>query len=76
MSRLTRDGTAETVSRDQIPSMNADREIFMFPVQLTTGWQPYPFDPYSCYMCDHTYYTYIHISRIENKAKNYLKIAI
>ena len=23
-------------------------------------WQPYPVDPYSCYMCDHTY---IHISR-------------
>ena len=18
-------------------------------------WQPYPVDPYSCYMCDHTY---------------------
>ena len=19
------------------------------------NWQPYPIDPYSCYMCDHTY---------------------
>ena len=24
-------------------------------------WQPYPVDPYSCYMCD---YTYIHIFRV------------
>ena len=30
MSRLTRDGTAEPVSR-------GDREIFIFPVQLTTS---------------------------------------
>ena len=21
-------------------------------------WQPYPVDPYSCYMCDHTYMFY------------------
>ena len=34
MSRLTRDGTAEPVSRDQ--SVNADREISIFPVQLAT----------------------------------------
>ena len=39
MSRLTRDGTAETVSRDQIlrHELNADRGIFIFPVQLTTS---------------------------------------
>ena len=33
---------------------NADREISIFPVQLTTyvqDWQPYPVDPYSCCMC-------------------------
>ena len=36
MSRLTRDGTAEPVSRDQIPGANADREILIFPVQVTT----------------------------------------
>ena len=35
MSRLTRDGTAEPVSRDQILGANADREIFIFCVQLT-----------------------------------------
>ena len=38
MSRLTRDGTAEPVSRSQIlMGANADREIFIFPVQLTTS---------------------------------------
>ena len=36
---------------------NADRAIFIFPVQVTTcrnGNLTYPVDPYSCYMCDHT----------------------
>ena len=37
VSRLTRDGTAEPVTRDQILGVNADREIFTFPVQLTTS---------------------------------------
>ena len=32
-----RDGTAEKVSRDQISGANADREIFIFPVQLTAS---------------------------------------
>ena len=49
MSRLTRDGTPETVSRDRIhfPCSGADHE---------QDWQqPYPLDQYSCYnMCDHT----------------------
>ena len=36
MSRLTRDGTAEPVSRDQFSGANGDREIFIFPDQLTT----------------------------------------
>ena len=37
MSRLTRDGTAETVSRDHFSGRLGDREIFIFPVQLTTS---------------------------------------
>ena len=59
MSRLTRDGTAEPVSRDQtlrhergqgniISSCSADH---------VQDWQLYPVDPYSCYMCDHIYTT-------------------
>ena len=36
MSRLTRNGTAEPVSRDQIlRRVHGDRGIFIFPVQLT-----------------------------------------
>ena len=37
ISRLTQDGTAETVSRDQILRHDGDMEIFIFPVQLTTS---------------------------------------
>ena len=37
MSRLTRDGTAEPVSRDQILRHARDGGIFIFPVQLTTS---------------------------------------
>ena len=37
MSRLTRDGTAEPVSRDQFLRHARDREIFIFPNQLTTS---------------------------------------
>ena len=57
MSRLTRDGTAEPVSRDQILrhargqgnihfSRSADHEL---------DWQPHPVDPYSAICDDHTY---------------------
>ena len=37
ISRLTRDGTAEPVSRDQFSGANAGGEIFIFPIQLTTS---------------------------------------
>ena len=45
--------------------VNADREIFILPVQLTheQAWQPYPADSYSCCMCDHTYIHKYHIHR-------------
>ena len=57
MSRLTRDGTAEPVSRDQILRHERDREIFMFPCSgdHEQDWQPYPVDPYSYDMSEHTY---------------------
>ena len=35
MSKLTRDGTAEPVSRDQFFRREGDRDIFIFPVRLT-----------------------------------------
>ena len=38
MSRLTRDGTAEPLARETTFSgANGEREIFIFPVQLTTS---------------------------------------
>ena len=37
MSKLTRDGTAEPVSEGQIHRREPDREIFIFPAQLTTS---------------------------------------
>ena len=37
MSRLTRDGTAETVSRDQLLRRERGQRIIIFPVQLTTS---------------------------------------
>ena len=66
MSRLTRDGTAETVSRDQILRHERGQGNIHFPCSADheQDWQPYPVDPYSCYMCDHTYiHTYIHSVR-------------
>ena len=37
MSRVTRDGTAETVSRDQIIRRERGQETSIFPLQLTTS---------------------------------------
>ena len=37
MSRITRDGTAEPVLRDQLSGANGDREILIFPVRLATS---------------------------------------
>ena len=57
MSRLTRDGTAEPVSRDQILRRERGQENIIFPCSAeldhVQGWQPYSVDPsYFCYMCD------------------------
>ena len=56
MSRLTRDGTAEPVSRNQI--LRHEREQgnihFSCSADHVQDWQPDPVDPYHCYMCDHT----------------------
>ena len=57
MSRLTRDGTAELVSRDQIlrRERGQGNAHFSCSADHVQDWQPYPVDLYSCYMCDHTY---------------------
>ena len=52
MSRLTRDGTAEPISRDQILRHGRGQGSIIFPVQLTTSRiGNYPLDPYSA-ICD------------------------
>ena len=57
MSRLTRDGTAEPVSRDKNLRREREQRNFDFPrsADHVQDWQPYPVDPYSYYMFDHTY---------------------
>ena len=57
MSRLTRDGTAEPVSRDQILRHARGQGNIHFPCSADheQDWQPYPVDPYSAICDDHTY---------------------
>ena len=57
MSRLTRDGTAEPVSRDQIlrHARGQGNVHFPCPADHEQDWQPYPVDPYSAICDDHTY---------------------
>ena len=57
MSRLTRDGTAEPVSRDQIlrHARGQGNIYFSCSANHEQDWQPYPVDPYSATCDDHTY---------------------
>ena len=67
MSRLTRDGTAEPVSRDQILRRERGQGNIHFPCSADheQDWQPYPVDPYSCICDDHTYiHTYIIYTKV------------
>ena len=59
MSRLTRDGTAEPVSRHQILRHARGQGNVHFPSSADheQDWQPYPVDPYSAICDDHTYST-------------------
>ena len=58
MSELTRDGTAEPVSRDQILRRErgqGEGKKVLFRVELTKqDWQPYPGGPYTAICDDHT----------------------
>ena len=56
-SRLTRDGTAEPVSRDKILRHARGQGNIHFPCSADheQDWQPYPVDPYSAICDDHTY---------------------
>ena len=65
MSRLTRDGPAEPVSRDQILRHARGQGNIYFPCSADReqDWQPYPVDPYSAicdaHICVTIIYTYI-----------------
>ena len=66
MGRLTRDGTTEPLSRDQILRRELGQGVINFPCSADRqqDWQIYPIDPYSCYMCEHTYIHTIFDSRM------------
>ena len=69
MGRLTRDGTAEPVSRDQIRRRERGQGNIHFPCSADheQDWQPYPDDPYSAMCDDHTYiHTYILLTQAPN----------
>ena len=57
MSRLTRDGTAEPVSRDPIlgHARGQRNTNFPCPADHEQDWQPYPVDPYSAIRDDLRY---------------------
>ena len=63
MSRLTRDRTAEPISRDQILRHVRGRTgniYFPCSADREQDWQPYPVDPYSAICDDHTYIHTVH----------------
>ena len=59
-------GTAEPVSRDQILRRERGQGNINFPCSTDheQDWQPYPVDPYSCYMCNHTYIQVQRVRRV------------
>ena len=72
MSRLTRDGTAEPVSRDQILRHVRGQGNIYFPCSADheQDWQPYPVDPYSAICDDHTYvHTYTKLKFPDRKSR-------
>ena len=65
--QLTRDRTAEPVSRDQILRRERGQGNIHFSCSAdhVQDWQLYPVDPYSCYVRDQTY---IHIVQISEES--------
>ena len=73
MSRLTRDGTAEPISRDQILRHARGQENIIFPCSADheQDWQPQSVDSYSAITCDdHTYILYIHIPEFSKRLES------
>ena len=79
MSRLTRDGTAEPISRGQILRHVRGQGNVHFPCSADheQDWQPYPVDLYSTICDDHTYiHTYIHAWDYKNTKMKHKKLFI
>ena len=76
---MTRDGTAEPVSRDQILRHVRGQENINFPCSADheQDWQSYLVDPYSAIT---DYYTYIHIhtyiSRYTHRSIMFIQLSI
>ena len=72
MSRLTRDGTAEPVSRDQILRHARGQGNIHFPYSADheQDWQPNPVDPFSAICDDHTYSSSNLLSKIILSSNN------
>ena len=60
--RLTRTELPNPSRETKFSDANGDRRNIHFSCSADReqDWQPYPVDPYSCYMCD---YTYIRLSK-------------
>ena len=70
--QAARGGTAEPVSRDQIPRHARGQGNVHFPCSADheQNWPPCPVDPYSATCDDHTYiHTYIHAESISITGK-------
>ena len=65
MNRLTRDGAAEPISRDEIlrHARGQGNINFLCSADHEQDWQPYPVDRYSAICDDHTY---IHTTYVQN----------
>ena len=60
------DRQANPSGETKFSDANAHREMYIFfpcSADHEQDWQPYPVDPYSCYMCGHTY---IHGTKVRN----------
>ena len=82
MSRLTRDGTAELVLRDQILRRERGQGNIDFPCSADDeqDWQPYPVNPYSCCICDHASTTHTtgmrrRVARVLSAARTFPPLA-
>ena len=66
MSGLTRDGSAEPVSRDRFLRRERGQGNihFLCSADHEQDWQPKPVDLYSCYICDHTVFLPVSIDQL------------